>query len=53
MGVQFLSSILALMTKEEAQEIMDEFHKLVEMADNGEFAVSGPTQSDEPDSDTF
>lgn len=53
MGIQFLSSILALMTKEEAQEIMDEFHKLVEMADNGEFAVSGSTRSDESDSRDF
>jgi len=53
MGIRFLSSILALMTKEEAQEIMDEFHKLVEMADNGEFTVSSSTQSDEPDSGAF
>lgn len=53
MGIQFLSSILALMTKEEVQEIMDEFHKLVEMADNGEFAISNSIQSDEPDSRDF
>lgn len=53
MGVQFLSSICALMTKEEVQEIIDEFHKLVEMAENGEFAVSSSTQSNEPDSRDF
>lgn len=53
MGIKFLSSILALMTKEEAQEVMDEFHKLVEMAENGEFEVSSSTQSDEPNSGIF
>ena len=53
MGIQFLSSILALMTKEEVQEVMDEFHKLVEMAENGEFAVSSSTQPDGPDSRSF
>ena len=52
MGIKFLSSILALMTKEEAQEIMDEFHRLVEMADNGEFADSSSTQSERPSSRT-
>lgn len=47
MGIQFLSSILALMPKEEIQEIMNEFHKLVEMADNGEFAISNSTQKED------
>lgn len=46
MGIKFLSSIFALMTKEEVQEIMDEFHKLVAMADNGEFADSSSTRSE-------
>ena len=47
MGIKFLSPILALMTKEEIQEIIDEFHRLVEMADNGEFAVSNSTQKED------
>lgn len=53
MGIQFLSPILALMTKEEVQEIMDEFHKLVEMADNEESAVSSSTQSERPGSRNY
>lgn len=46
MGVKYLSSILALLTKEEVDEVTTEFHKLVEMATNGEFADTSSTRSE-------
>lgn len=46
MGVKYLSSIMALLTKEEVDELTAEFHKLVEMVDNGEFADTSSIRSE-------